>query len=256
MIELQTGWLSQLRNADHVGLTAQIFNDAEARGIANASYRTAVEALRKAVAAEDEAYKKTQKDWAVEELKTVSRQLDCYMKGLRSVLAGYAAMPPDEERHPLSLPLLQLWKDFRFHLHDGYSSKSAKVVNMCQEVELRRTAAEQLGVWSCFERARQLAVRMQSLLGDRFSDLAARVVGELKHARAATDAAVKHLYQVIDSLQVLEPSEAVDELALRQRAIEDYARVYYLKTGVSSADRTPDAAPPGDGNVPPEGGGD
>ena len=93
MIELLTGWLGALKNADHVGITTQIYELVKKTEVNNDMYKTGVAALAKAIAKEDEAYKKTQKDWVVEELKTVDADLDAYMKGIRSIVSGHAALP-------------------------------------------------------------------------------------------------------------------------------------------------------------------
>ena len=250
MIELLTGWLGSLKNADHVGITTQIYELVKKTEINNEMYKAGVAALGKAVTAEDEAYKKTQKDWAVNELKSVDTDLDCYMKGIRSIVAGHAALPPTAETQRKGEELLQLWKDYDFKLNDSYSAESSKVVNMFQDVEKRKTAAEALGVWALFEKANELAQQVQSLLADRFKELGSRVVGELAAARVVTDQTIKQLYQVVGALQSFAPSETVTAMAKELRAIEDYARVYYLKTTASSSDNEAGDLPdslPGDG---------
>ena len=68
--------MNSLKNADHVGLTTQIYDNVKDTDLKNELYKSAVEALEKAIAEEDEAYKKTQKDWAVEELKTADQQME------------------------------------------------------------------------------------------------------------------------------------------------------------------------------------
>ena len=265
MIELLTGWLGALKNADHVGITTQIYELVKKTEVNNDMYKAGVASLAKAIAKEDEAYKKTQKDWVVEELKTVDAELDAYMKGIRSIVAGYAALPATVETTQMAKELLQLWKEYDFKLCNSYSAESAKVVNMFQEVEARRKDAETLGVWSLFEKARELAVQVQNLLGDRFKELGSRVVGELLAARAATDVAIKQLYMVVGSMQAFESGETVTAMARELRAIEDYARVYYLRMPSSSGDDTPTDMPDGgdttpgggssSGNTPPPAGG-
>ena len=262
MVELTTSWISHLKNADHVGLTTQILDSAKESGITDSTFQATIATLEKAVADEDEAYKKTQKDWAVEELKDVDVKLDAYMVGIRSIVAGHAALPDSEKTRQKAAELLQLWKDYSFRTGDSYTSESSKVINMFQEVEKLKADAEAVGVWSLFEQAKKLAEEIQDLLGNRFTDLASRVVGEMKRARAATDDAVKQLYRVIDSMQVLTPGGNLTALQKRLRAIEDYARVYYLKTTASSGENTPggdtggSTGPGSNPNVPPVGGGD
>ena len=263
MVELLTSWLTQLKNGDHVGVTMQINDAVKAVSIDNATYKTAAATLAQAIEGEDLAYRKTQKDWAVEDLKTVDTRLDAYMKGMRSILAGHAGMPDGETLKQHALEFLQLWKDYDFKICNSYSSESAKVINMYQDAAARKADAEALGVWGYFEKAKKEADKMQQLLSERFDELASRTAGEMKAARAATDEAVKAMYLVITSLQVLTPSEKLTELAKKLRAIEDYARIYYLRIPASTGDDTsggitgPDSGSgPGNGEsgTPPMGG--
>lgn len=239
MIELLTGWLGGLKNADHVGVTMQINDTIKEANIENKTYKTAAAALAKAIADEDDAYRKTQKDWIVEELRTVDERLDNYMKGLRQIVSGHATMPNEERLTQTAKEMLQIWKDYDFHTNDSYTGESAKVINMFQEVERRKTDAEALGIWGYFEQAKEQAEKIQQLLGERVAGLATRVAGELRMARAATDAAVKEMYRVVESLQMLDPSATVTDLARNLRALEDYARQYYLKLPASTADDKP-----------------
>lgn len=260
MTELLTSWLSGLKNADHVGITKQIFETAQGTNISNETYKLAVATLSAAIQVEDDAYKRTQKDWAVEQLKSADVEMDNYMKAIRSILAGHAALPDGEPTKQKAKEILHLWKDYAFKLSDSYSGESSKIVNMYQEVEKEKAAAQEIGIWGYFEKARRKALEIQNLLNERFDDLASRTVGEMKKARALTDAAIKQYFQVVNSLQVLNSSDTVTELARKLRAIEDYARVYYLHIpSVGSGDLP--ATPPSTGGdeddgplIPPVGG--
>lgn len=47
MVELLTSWLNSLKNADHVGLTTQIYDNVKDTDLKNELYKSAVEALGK-----------------------------------------------------------------------------------------------------------------------------------------------------------------------------------------------------------------
>ena len=266
MTELLTGWIGNLKNADHVGITTEIYDTVKTTDLSNETYKNTLAALKVAIENEDIAYRKTLKDWTVEQLKSTDARMDQYMKSIRSMLAGHASLPDGEPQKRPGTELLQLWKEYDFKLSDSYSSESSKVVNMFQDVEKRKADAEALGVWSHFEKAKEEALKVLALLDDRFDTMATRVAGEMKAARTATDAAVKQLYQVITSMQTIMPETKVTDLAKKLRAIEDYARIYYLKTGASRADDTPTAPPSSGGGtgggddeddgMPPPGGGE
>lgn len=259
MIELLAGYLGGLKNADHFGVVTQIDNCFAGVETDNKVFLTAAAEAHSKVQAEDVAYKKTQKDWNVERLKAEDEKMDNYMIGLRSILAGYAAFPDGETLKQPAKEILQLWKDFNFKTNDSYSGESSKVINIVQEVTKRKTDAEALGVWPFFQKAAQQATTVQSLLSQRFDELSSRVVGELKEARANTDAAIKQVYQIINSLQILMPSAEITAVAQKLKAIEDYAKQYYLKSSSTASDEdvtpepepTPDPAP-----APDEGGSD
>lgn len=247
MIELLSGYLGGLKNAEHYGVVTQLNNPIQALKTDNAVYRTATEALQAAFTAEDVAYKKTQKDWNVERLKVEDKKMDNYMVSIHTILNGYMALPDREPMKQTAKELLQLWKDFRFKTNESYSGETAKVINICQEVEKRKADAEAIGVWEYFEKARTEALNVQNLLSLRFDELASHVAGELREARTHTDAAVKQVFQVINSLQVLAPSAEIDTLVHKLKAIEEYVRRYYLKAHPTTDDTNteptdPDAA--------------
>ena len=248
MIELLAGYLGGLKNADHFGVVTQINTPIQQLETENQVFLQAANGLNTAIKAEDVAYKKTQKDWNVERLKDEDKKMDDLMIGTRSILAGHAAMPDGEALKQPAREILQLWKDFNFKTNDSYSGESSKIINIYQEVVKRQSDAEALGVWTYLQKARQQAVTVQSLLSLRFDELSSRVVGELKEARANTDSAVKQVYQIINSLQILMPSAEITALAQKLKAIEDYAKQYYLKTSTSSDGGEPTPTPDGGGS--------
>lgn len=236
MIELLAGYLRGLSNANHFGVVTQIDNNFANFETDNQVFVKAIAAVHEAVVAEDLAYKRTQKDWNVDRLKAADEVLDDYMIALRSILAGYAAMPDAEAMKQPAKELLQLWKDFNFKTNDSYSGETSKVLNIVQEVQKKQAQAEAMGVWTYFQKAAQQARVVQDLLDLRFNELSSRTVGELKAAREATDAAVKQCFMVLNSLQVLLPSDDVTALCKKLKAIEDYAKQYYLKDNSAGSD--------------------
>ena len=262
MIELLAGYLRALSNANHYGVVRQIMNNLMNFETANQVYLTALSEANLKFDEEDVAYKKTQKDWNVDRLKAADEVLDDYMIAIRAILAGYAALPDGEDMKQPAKEFLQLWKDFDFKTNDSYSGETSKVINIYQEVQKKQAQAEALGLWTYFRKAAQQAQVVQNLLDARFSEMSSRTVGELKAAREATDAAVKQVYTVLNSMQVLVPSDDLTTLCRKLKSIEDYAKQYYLKdNGAASDDAEPTPVNPDGGDNPqpepqPDGGGD
>ncbi|MBR3480416.1 MAG: hypothetical protein IKH32_06955 [Prevotella sp.] len=71
--------------------------------------------------------------------------------------------------------------------------------------------------------------------------------GELADARKATDEAIRRLYDVLNALAVLQPSEGLTQLIQQLQAIEDRARHYYISSGKPGTDPQPEPQPEPDG---------
>ena len=240
MIELFSGYLRNLNNGNHFGVVGQIITQLDAYDTDNPAYLATRQKLKDLYKEEDEAYNRSQKDWTVEKLKKADELMDSYMIGIRSILAGHASMPESEPLVQPAKEFLQLWKDFNFKTSDSYASESSKIINMYQEVKKRLPEAEKLGIDLYFKKATDLAVQIQDLLSQRFKELSSRTVGELKNAREASDNAIKEAYLIVQSMQILLPSEEITALAKKLKTVEDYAKKYYMKdTGENaSADNT------------------
>ena len=233
MIELQQSYLNKLNNADHFGVITQINNEAQGFATDNPVLSSAIAGVNTCHQGEDDAYMKSNKDWNVERLKTEDEKLDKIMVPIRAIVAAHAALPDGFPLKQTGMEFLQMWKDYNFQTHDSYSGETSKVINMWQTVSARQADAEALGIYTYFQAAYQQAVLIQQLLNQRFDELAGRVVGELREARQATDDAIKQLYLVINSMQVLTPSDELTALARKLKTIEDYARQYYLREKTS-----------------------
>lgn len=254
MIELQQSYLNNLNNADHFGIITQINNEAQGFTTENSLLASAIAGVNTCHQGEDDAYMKSNKDWNVERLKTEDEKLDKIMVPIRAIVAAHAALPDGFPLKQTGIEFLQMWKDYNFQTHDSYSGETSKVINMWQTVSARQADAEALGIYTYFQAAYQQAVLIQQLLNQRFDELAGRVVGELREARQATDDAIKQLYLVINSMQVLTPSDELTALARKLKTIEDYARQYYLRESHSGSG-SGEGGQQGGGNGGSQGGG-
>jgi hypothetical protein len=250
MTVLTNRWMAKLKNSNHYSTALEIYNFCVASGIDTPAFVTATEDLHTACQAEDVAYKKLSKDWNVERLKAEDRKMDLLMIGLRKILDGHASMPDDEPLKQPAKELLQMWKEFDFSTSDGYSSEASKVINMVQIVNEHQADAEAMGVLGYFNRAATQAQTVLQLVSGRTDQRSRRVVGEIRNARAATDAAVHQLYAIINSMQVLMPSEALAVLVAQQKAIENDARQYYLDGGGSASGKPSSKPKPSTSTTP------
>lgn len=234
MTELLTSWLRNLNNASHFSIVSQIRENLATLETENTIYNAALTELSLAVDNEDKAFKITQKDWTVDKLRSTNQILDSYMSAIRAIISGYTTLPDSEPNKQKAKELLQLWKEFNFKIKDSYSSESSKVLNIWREVEKRKDDAKALNVLVYFQKAVEQANTIQQLLDQRFIELSKRVIGESKTARDKTDIAVRQIYKILNSLQVLMPTDELEALIRKLKAIEEYTKQYYFRDTSSS----------------------
>ena len=227
-MSLTTNYLRLLTVAEHEGIVRQILGKLQGASISNELYLQSVAAVAAASQAEDEAYTHSQKDFSSDRLKEEDNIVDAYVKAIRAILDGYALLPVSEPKRQLGIELVQVFKDYHFSPSDSYTAESGKIRNMNQVFQSRIADLQALGVADYWASAVTRAANIEQILSQRFDDIAARVVGELKTARANTDEAIKRMYEVITAMNVMMPSTAITDLIAQLEAIESYAVQYYL----------------------------
>ena len=227
-MSLTTNYLRLLTVAEHEGIVRQILGKLQGASIDNELYLQSVAAVAAASQAEDEAYTHSQKDFNSDRLKEEDNIVDAYVKAIRAILDGYTLLPVSEPKRQLGVELVQVFRDYHFSPSDSYTAESGKIRNMNQVFQSRIADLQALGVADYWAQAVTRAANIEQILSQRFDDIAARVVGELKTARANTDEAIKRMYEVITAMNVMMPSTAITDLIAQLEAIESYAVQYYL----------------------------
>ena len=122
---------------------------------------------------------------------------------------------------------------------------------MKQEWTSQQTDLTTLGVWPWIVLAGQQAVTVLGLIQNRIEHEAAKVKGAMQAAREVTDAAVKHLFDAINSVNISSPSDDLTTLTNQLFAIEDRIRQYYF-TNPSGEEPEPEPTPAPDPEPDPE----
>ena len=237
-MSLTTSFLTRLSVAEHDGVTRQILGKLQGSSIDNEVFLQSVAGVATCSQAEDDAYTRSLKDFNSDRLKKEDEACDCYTKAVRAILNGYTQLPDSEPKKQTGLELVQVFKDYNFSPSDTYTSEADKIRNMNQVYQTRLADLQALGVAEYWAQAVAHAANMEQLLSQRFDDIAARVVGELKTARANTDAAIERAYEVISAMNIMTPSTAISDLIAQLEAIETYAWQYYLGGRPTSSGNT------------------
>jgi hypothetical protein len=92
------------------------------------------------------------------------------------------------------------------------------------------TLAE-LGISEWVQKAVTQANKVLNLVTVRVDNESAKVKGELATARKATDEAIRKAYDILNALNVLQPTAELTELINVLFSIEDRAKLYYISGG-------------------------
>ena len=247
--QLGTAYLPRLSNANHDGVTTQIDDRVAAYETENQMVLEAASVVHQRRQAEDTAYKRfSGKDFASDDLKKEDRLEDQYMSVIHNILLALMMLPEEEPLKRKAEVAERLYKDFGFSTKAGYEAEARMTVNMAQEWQTpNKYDLAALGIETWVLKARQQAVKVLNLVAVRVDNESAKVKGELADARKATDEAIRRLYDVLNALAVLQPSEGLTQLIQQLQAIEDRARQYYISSGKPGTDPQPEPQPEPDG---------
>ena len=242
---LTTSYLAQLTNANHDGVTQQIDDRLQGFETDNLMIIQAAEAVHAARQTEDAAYRRySGKDFASDDLKREDQLEDRYMSTIRALLNALLCLPEDEPLRRKAEMAVQLYKDFNFRVSDGFEAEARKTLNMVQQWQAATGyTLQELGIAPWVTKAQQQAQKVLQLVTVRVDNESAKVKGELAAARKATDEAIRKVYDILNALNVLQPSAELSALTSVLFGIEDRAKLYYISGGKSGGDRptpTPD----------------
>ena len=230
-MSLAITYLGKVTIAEHGGIVRQILGKLQGASISNEMFTQRLNDVASAAQAEDDAYTRSLKDFNSDRLKEEDDIVDSYVKAVRAILNGYAELPESEPNRQKAVELVRVFKDYNFSPSDTYTAEAEKIRNMNQVYQTRIADLQTLGVADYWAQAVAHATSVEQLLSQRFDDVAARVVGEMKTARTNTDNAIKAMYELLTAMQVMMPSTELNNLISQLDAIEAYARQYYLNTG-------------------------
>ncbi len=244
---LTTSYLAQLTNANHDGVTQQIYDRLQGFETDNTMLQQATAAVHAARQAEDTAYRRfSGKDFASDDLKREDALEDKYMSTIRALLNALLFLPDDEPLRRKAEMAVQLYKDFNFRVADGFEAEARKTLNMVQQWQAATGyTLEELGIAPWVTKAQQQAQKVLQLVTVRVDNESAKVKGELAAARKQTDEAIRRAYDILNALAVLQPSAELSALVNVLFGIEDRAKLYYISGGKTGGTDTPGTDTPG-----------
>ena len=218
MAELNRRNIHNVPNAFHYSTVEKVLEIVMASGLRETFRQLGAlaEELMRRFNIEDAAYKKSQKNFASDDIKALDTKRDKYAQFIKSVLTAYTSLPEGDEVRQAE-QLVQVFKDFQWRPTEAYLAESAKLDNMLQEWDKERNAAwlAAMGLTAYVEKLRNANAQVKSLISSRQGEQSVVIPGELRAAREAVDEALQQLLRYIDALNVTSPSEELTTLILR-----------------------------------------
>lgn len=249
MAELNRRNIHDVKNAFHFSTVEKILELVMASGLRE-TYRplgALAEELMRRFQREDVAYKKSQKNFASDDIKELDTKRDKYAQFLKSVLTAYTTLPEGDVVRQAER-LVQVYKDFQWRGSEAYLAESAKLDNMLQEWDKEQQAAwlSAMGLQPYVEALRNSNAQVKYLITNRQSEQSVVVPGELRAARLEVDETLQQLLRYIDALNVTAPSEELTTLILRINEVFRYmdAQIAAGKKKTGGEDEEPTEAKP------------
>lgn len=257
---LTTSFFARLSNANHDGVTQQCCDRLTGFTTDNSPLTIAIQQVLAARQVEDVAFRHfSGKDFASEDLKKEDGLEDKYMSTILGILNGLLNLPETEPLYRKAQLARQVFKDFGFSTSAGFEAEARNVLNMAQQWQAASeyTLAE-LGISEWVQKAVTQANKVLNLVTVRVDNESAKVKGELATARKATDEAIRKAYDILNALNVLQPTAELTELINVLFSIEDRAKLYYISGGKinSNSGTTTPTTPDNGSDNPSTGGGD
>ncbi len=227
---LPISYLARLPMANHDGVGEQIYQLLLGYHTENQKLIDAIQRVGTARTNEYNVYKRFRgKDYTSEDLKREDQLLKNYIVTVKAEIKGLLHLPPTEPMRRKGELALQIFKDFRFSINDGYEAKARKVINMMQEWEASTDyTLSELAVQEWAGKALVQAQKVTQLVAQRVLNDSKKVRGEVAAARKATDEAIKAAYRRLEAIYELEPTDEMAQLFNHLRGIEKRARQWYI----------------------------
>ncbi|MDR0988774.1 MAG: DUF6261 family protein [Prevotellaceae bacterium] len=191
-----------MNSGAHFFYMTEIVNKAENTPVVVRWAGTQVNALKKALEAEDAALKLTTKSLFTQEIRAANKQRNTFYSSLRKTVSGFAAVP---DMQPAGATLEQMLKDYAYKTNGQIDHNNGMMLNLI--TDLRGKYAKEvarLGIGIIVDNMETANKQVISLMTQRTEEQKMHVNGALKTARAATDRAYRELVETVNAHVQLE----------------------------------------------------
>ena len=170
---------------------------------ATASVKTAVGALKAAVAEEDKYLVLSKKSSHTKQLAAKDKERDDIFRGYRTAVKGHLHAPT-KEMAEAAADLWEHMEDYNIDPHMQLERETSRIMNLVDDLEKKYAAQVTLFGLKPYAEALGAANKMvEELLTTRTDDRSKQIAGVLRKARATTDEAYQNAVRLINAVVVV-----------------------------------------------------
>lgn len=187
-IQIEAISIARAANAAHYEYLDTVRKRTEEIRLDNDLWHRAVEEFGTAFKKEDEAFKQYRASDHTAALQQADEERDRLYASLRDTIKAYAKFPIAETAQHAE-PLLKVIKNYKISTRENYMKESGLVDNMLQDLLQYERQLNRLGLLVLANQLKTKNDEVRKLIANRNDERSEQVLGELKAARAVSDAA-------------------------------------------------------------------
>lgn len=196
--------LTRLANGAHFLFITDITECAEADEKLKTKAPNEIAALKKALKAEDDALKQSQKSLLSDDIKAADQRRDALYRTLKKAIDASADFPV-EATAKAGMRLRQLLKDYNINPQMQLDRETGMLINLITDLTGKFAAdVTLLGLTALLTELTTVNQQLRAATKQRANDRMFKIIGQLKLARAASDQAYHTLVVKANALAVIE----------------------------------------------------
>ena len=203
MKEIQGINIGRMNNGAHYSFVNNILTRAADNAAALARVESLVAALRKALTAEEEALRISQKSLLTDDIAEADRDRDTLYAGYKKAVGSFSSMPVGEMAQAAKT-LSQHIKDYNIRTNYQLDRESGLLISFLEDLEGKYAdEVETLGLTTFVAKLKEANERVHTLTLRRTIERSGVKVGALRAARLATDDAYRALVKMVNALALV-----------------------------------------------------
>lgn len=195
--------IQRMNNGAHYSFVNNVLSRAAENAAALTRVENLVAALRKALTAEEEALRISQKSLLTDDIAEADRDRDTLYAGYKKAVSSFISMPVEKMAQAAKV-LSQHIKDYNIRTTYQLDRESGLLISFLEDLEGKYAdEVKTLGLTTFVANLKESNERVRNLILQRLGERAGIKVGALRTARLATDDAYRALVKMVNALALV-----------------------------------------------------